>query len=783
MKKMLSITTALASLVTLYGVGGLADISVEAEQNKQNATKEVEQSKQNSSKSNSNNESDSETSKIGKAKTKLDEREKRICNKSVDKDGKSCGCKHDVALNEGPRITLGGGVNSQFYTVSDDKTYHVIPGKFSDQNAPFGEFSNGNVGDYSKTYGTSTDAILHIRGENTNYDLNLVYGADLRLNIPVTKAGGMRSRGAYIFAYHKAGDLTVGFNEGAESIMRLDASKIAAGDGGADSSWFKKANLEGEKGNFPFHVAPRLYSESLFSESNWLSFRDGGKHNKSFIDTQPFRLSYYSPTFMGLKFGVSYSPNYDNDLFATGGSQKVQYIDPTTNLGTNVNVNANVLNYKWYNTANAALKAAEKLKDINAIDVAADLATSQNAARDTLAIAENLYNEARAYNTNLPEIPAAIVDTASVGAAVGNNIALVIPDVNIRDLATNIVAARQQNLVANPAGGGGAADAARVAARETVINTGKAISRVANLAATSANTDVNVVGALPAGHAAIAEVDKENTAINAAAGANPGGHMTQAIALGAAAAADAPPDASTNVRNHAQNAAIAAFRAAATAQSALGVNIGTAKEVYMLLATSGNYVGPNYENIISGGVSYEYDFDDFKIKVSATGETGKVKEIKNNSYSMYGEYNDLSAFNVGLAADYNGIKFAASYANLGKSGQPKRICTKNANNNYDCTDANVKKLQENTYYWTAGAGYEFGDIYVSGTYFKSKSVDANELSDIILGAQYNLSSTGSKNSFVPYVTWHHFTTKEKDLPNDKKNNAGNIFLAGVKFTF
>ncbi|WP_339046225.1 porin [Candidatus Mesenet endosymbiont of Agriotes lineatus] len=787
MKKILSITTALTSLVAFYGINVLADPLVEVEQ--KNVNKEVEQRKI----SRSDEESDSEVSRVNKAKIKLEE--KRVCGKGE----KACGCKHNSSFKEGPHITIGGGFNTQFHKTSDVKDYDIIPGddKFADANALFGEFSNGIAGDYSKTSGTSVDTTLNIRAENTNYDLGLAYGADIKLNVPITKSSGMRSRGAHIFANTEFGDMNVGFMEGAESIMRLDASRIAAGDGGADSNWFRKANLEGHKGNFPFYVTPRLYSESLFSESDWLSFRDAVKYNKSFIDTQPFRVSYFSPSFMGLKAGVSYSPNYDSDLFTTGGMQKIKYIDPAQNPGNNADVNAQVLNKSWYNTANAALKAARDLKGVSVLVQNAAAIVSRDAAIAAITIAERVYNEARTYNQNLPEIQAALIDPANIPNVADEMNGVVLTQA-AHSIITNIVTARAQCLIANPAGVPNAV--ANVAARNTVINTGQAIARIAALASGGANAAVSAANALPQvggnPHPAIADVAAENTLITrvaangylydiAVGGGGAPNDDAELAAAPAPAAADAGdvPVASTTVRAHAENAAIAAFRAAATAQNALGVSLGTAKEFYTLLATSGNYVGPNYENIVSGGVSYEYDFDDFKVKVSATGEKGQVKDIKGDRYGMYGKYNDLMAFNLGLSAEYFGFKFAASYANLGKSGQPKEICIKNADSKYDCKDDKVKALQKDTYYWTAGAGYEFGNAYVSATYFKSKSAEANELSDIVIGAEYNLSSNGSKNPLVPYVTWHHFEAKEKELPSDKKNNKGNIFLVGVKHSF
>ncbi|GHM58291.1 MAG: hypothetical protein sL5_06760 [Candidatus Mesenet longicola] len=706
MKKILSITTALTSLVAFYGVNVLADPLVEIEQ--KNVNKEVEQRK--TSRSNSVDEgyeSDSEVSRVNKAKTKLEEREKRVCDKG-------CGCKHDSSFKEGPRITIGGGFDTQFHKTSDVKDYDAIPGddKFADSNALFGDFSNGLVGDYSKTSGSSVNTTLNIRAENTNYDLGLIYGADIKLNVPITKSGSMRSRGAHIFANTEFGDMNVGFMEGAESIMRVDASRIAAGDGGADSNWFRKANLEGNKGNFPFYVTPHLYSESLFSESNWLSFRDAVKYNKSFIDTQPFRISYFSPAFMGLKVGVSYSPNYDSDLFATGGMQKVKYLEPDDKVGSRFSINTDE---KIKEVIDAAVLAAHPgVADKTKLEAAANGVTISNPTRVSDSERDNLIKAVAD-----AVFSSATVDKVKIKEAIHKN-AGVDTSVTVDAVADEVIKLRSKDS-------------------SELVTAIKAISGASVVPAKDTPKDP----------------------------------MIKAIVDGAVDKMKPTGLTLTNVTS----------KMVSDVKPHMKFDIGTAKEFYTLLATSGNYVGPNYENIVSGGISYDYDFDDFKVKVSATGEKGQVKEIKGDRYGIYGKYNDLMAFNLGLSAEYFGFKFAASYANLGKSGQPKEICTRGADNKYACKDGNIKHLQKDTYYWTAGAGYEFGSAYVSATYFKSKSAEANELSDIVIGAEYNLALNGNKNPLVPYVTWHHFETKEKDLPSDRKNNKGNIFLVGVKHNF
>lgn len=511
--------------------------------------------------------------KNAKIEAKNIKKDVKVVNSNTEEKGKaspvvSVGGVDIINTNQGDglRITFGGVVDSQGYGnhgLSDYTHYNVMPGKSTDYfnitediikgaNPIFPE-GIGNIGDYSENMGMISDAILHLRAENKNEDIGLRYGADVQFHVPVTEGKGAsqgvnaaRGRSAHVFLNSQYGDLKLGYQFGPESLMRLDATRIATVDGAADSCWFRKVNLEGSAANFPFYVTPRLYTESFSSESEKLSFRMAGKYNKEVMTTLPFRAAYYSPNYMGARFGLSYSPRYDNNLFI---------------------------------------------------------------------------------------------------------------------------------------------------------------------------------------------VKEEN-----------------------------------DVR----------------------------------------HVGPDYEHIVSAGASYEYDFSkhNIKVKTSVVGELGKAKEPNKDKhlYKEFVEYNDLMGVNLGASADYKidedqGIKFAASFAYLGKSGQPKGIKKLDNNGTYvgisdsDPTDGSrVKGLKDqfvgdgkDTMYWTAGAGYQYDNIYTSLTYFGSRMNDKDMLHDVALGVQYDLSSC-NKSKFVPYAALHYFMTDEKGALQDKNNvdvpsNTGILLLTGVKFSF
>lgn len=504
--------------------------------------------------------------KNAKIEAKDIKKDVKVVNSNTEEKGKaspvvSVGGVDIINTNQGDglRITFGGVVDSQGYGnhgLSEYNHYNVMPGKSTDyfNNTedsikganPIFPKGIGNIGDYSESMGMISDAILHLRAENKNEDLGLVYGANVQFHVPVTEGKGAsqgvnaaRGRSAHVFLNSQYGDLKLGYQFGPESLMRLDATRIATVEGAADSDWFRKVNLEGSAANFPFYVTPRLYTESFSSESEKLSFRMAGKYNKDVMTTLPFRAAYYSPNYMGARFGISYSPRYDNSLF----------------------------------------------------------------------------------------------------------------------------------------------------------------------------------------------VVKEET----------------------------------NIR----------------------------------------HVGPDYQHIISAGASYEYDFSkhNIKVKTSVVGEYGHAKEPNKDKhlYKEFVEYNDLMGVNLGASADYKidegqNIKFAASFAYLGKSGQPKSIkeldlASKEYKETTDIARKNgLKQFNDNnTMYWTAGAGYQYDNIYTSLTYFGSTMNDKDMLHDIALGVQYDLSSC-NKSKFVPYAALHYFMTDEQGALKDQKgtdvpSNQGILLLTGVKFSF
>ena len=165
-------------------------------------------------------------------------------------------------------------------------------------------------------------------------DGGVAYGADFQLLIPevsdaVEKEGkALVNRGSRVYALTPYGKFSVGYQEGVESTSGGSFDDFMRGK---DPS-FMKYRLPLLKGDFYVNGAgkwllnnsailyPGLYSESLFRSNNYLNyygFEDQSRYySKYFVNNLPFRISYQSPSFMGMSFGVSYSPSgYSDDLF------------------------------------------------------------------------------------------------------------------------------------------------------------------------------------------------------------------------------------------------------------------------------------------------------------------------------------------------------------------------------------------------------------------------------------------------------------------------------------
>lgn len=196
-----------------------------------------------------------------------------------------------------------------------------------------------------------------------------------------------------------------------------------------------------------------------------------------------------------------------------------------------------------------------------------------------------------------------------------------------------------------------------------------------------------------------------------------------------------------------------------------------------------------YKNIVSGGIDFEYNYQDILVKASVTGEFGNFEGRLYDHIGKPVELDDLKALNVGAKIKHPiGLSFAASFANTFHSWKYKNPFVAGDYSGGDITlpySSTISAPTKDSVYWTAGLAYEKGPYMVSGTYFHSSNYQSldreNKLDNFALGAHYNF-STNSKTKFTPYIQWNHFITEEYNVTKDT-NNSGDVLLAGVKYSF
>jgi len=182
-----------------------------------------------------------------------------------------------------------------------------------------------------------------------------------------------------------------------------------------------------------------------------------------------------------------------------------------------------------------------------------------------------------------------------------------------------------------------------------------------------------------------------------------------------------------------------------------------------------------YKNIIDGAIKYEGKFNEIELTTALTGQMGDAKR-KTAALAR----NDLRAWELGAMVKYHGFSLAGSYSDWHHTGAPK---------------IKVPGLKYGASYWTAGLGYEQGNLGTSITYFNSRRANINNVHPVAdatnpnnkpdvgfnrfelvsLGVDYKLAP-----GFMPYAEVSVFRTKHKGAA---LSNKGSIILAGTKLTF
>jgi len=178
-----------------------------------------------------------------------------------------------------PSVSVGGFIDFQ--------------AGFADQDGAF------ETGVNSREYKFQNDTEIHVK-VNGQSDNGLKYGAVIELEADISNASdseGVNADKTYIFVESKGGRVELGGNTGAEDTLKVDAASIARATGGVDGDFYDFANLSGAT----FIIRPDLPSSHALGVSD-----------------DATKITYYTPSFNGAQFGVSYTPDNGDAGSAAG---------------------------------------------------------------------------------------------------------------------------------------------------------------------------------------------------------------------------------------------------------------------------------------------------------------------------------------------------------------------------------------------------------------------------------------------------------------------------------
>ncbi|MGN7618490.1 MAG: hypothetical protein ACTJLM_00300 [Ehrlichia sp.] len=202
-----------------------------------------------------------------------------------------------------------------------------------------------DLGKNCEAVGAQQDSIINIGIESNQDKYGNTYGINL---VSHASDRDFSNRESKVIVKTPYGNLLLGYQEGVESSMRLDASSIAVGD--THNSWVKhlRGLAPGFASNGSYFIYNFIFQPGLYTESmnyNYCNFISNEilactidlidqKYSvissyRKLLSRLPFRLSYQSQSFMGLKFGISYAPFSYNRYLSI-----MNFIDKKAMLGS-----------------------------------------------------------------------------------------------------------------------------------------------------------------------------------------------------------------------------------------------------------------------------------------------------------------------------------------------------------------------------------------------------------------------------------------------------------------
>lgn len=186
------------------------------------------------------------------------------------------------AFAQGPQVTVGGFVDFQAGFADQESVYET--GSFSRNN----QFQN--------------DTEIHV-GVEGRTDSGFTYGAVVELEADVTAdADGEGGNADKTFVYLESGigRVELGNNFGVAKTLKVDASTFARATGGVDGDFYDFINVTGLGSTFI--IAPDLPLDAAGTTED------------------ATKISYYSPRYSGVQFGVSFEPDSASSGTAAGFS-------------------------------------------------------------------------------------------------------------------------------------------------------------------------------------------------------------------------------------------------------------------------------------------------------------------------------------------------------------------------------------------------------------------------------------------------------------------------------
>lgn len=213
------------------------------------------------------------------------------------------------AFAETPKVTVGGYANFEAGYMNDDERGTGTAGHTT---------ATGTAAHQRpQAFRSDTQVDFKIDGKN---DAGLGYGGEIDLLADTStdlQNRGFNASKTFIYTDGGWGRFELGSNVGADGTMKVDAGTIARATGGINGDWTYFANASTQylsMASLPLAygaIGSQVAMNGAAATNNLL-----GDHSEENLS----KITYYTPRFYGLQFGVSYLPDEENRGQGRGGA-------------------------------------------------------------------------------------------------------------------------------------------------------------------------------------------------------------------------------------------------------------------------------------------------------------------------------------------------------------------------------------------------------------------------------------------------------------------------------